>query len=110
MAGLARALASTGDRALLVTAVGAACQDALAGVAWRFLALDAETGALTDATPGAASGAIWPEPGGVLEALLASEEPQLARAHHNGGPTCDARLWSAPPRAVFGWPVASGGT
>jgi signal transduction histidine kinase len=115
MAGLAKALASTGDRALLIATVGAACREALHGDAWRFLALDAETGALTDATPGAlpsdsaaSAVVVWPEAGGVLEALLAREEPAVGRSN-GGGPTCDAALWDAPPRTVLGWPIASGG-
>jgi signal transduction histidine kinase/putative methionine-R-sulfoxide reductase with GAF domain len=107
---LARVLASTHDRALLVATAADACRDALGGTEWRFFALDLETGALRDPFAVAyAAGAVLPEPGGVLEALLAHEEPVYAREGAKGDPSLDARLWRNAPRLVLGWPVASGG-
>jgi len=107
--GLARALAATHDTDLLVACAGEACRAAVGGVAWRFLALDPLTGALTDPTSRAEDRAVLPEPGGVLEALLAHEEPVIARPGRAGDPLPDARLWPRRTRRVLGWPVASGG-
>jgi signal transduction histidine kinase/putative methionine-R-sulfoxide reductase with GAF domain len=104
----AHALVSTHDVAALIEVVGEACRAHLDGRAWRFLALDSESGALSERADGDGR-AVLPEPGGALEWLLRHETALTAVRGRAGDPACEDALWAEPPKAVCGWPLRSGG-
>ena len=80
LAEVAWACARTTDLPALIELVGAGCRDAVGGREWRFLAVQADSGALTLGAPREGARAVLPEPGGALEWLLAHETPLFARA------------------------------
>ena len=108
LAEVASVCTRTNDLPALIELVGSACRDAVGGREWRFLLVQADSGALTLGAPREGARAVMPEPGGALEWLLAHESPLIARAGTPGGPTLELPLWDEAPRAVAGWPVASG--
>jgi len=108
LAEVAWACARTNDLPALIELVGSACREAAGGREWRFLTVQADSGALTLGAPREGARAVLPEPGGALEWLLAHEVPLVAYTGTPGGPTLELPLWSEAPAAVVGWPVASG--
>ena len=108
LAEVAFSCARSHDLPALVELVGDSVSRAVGGREWRFLSVQADSGALTLGPARDGAAAVLPEPGGALEWLLSHEAPLDARAGRSGDPTLDAALWSTPPRAVLGWPVASG--
>ncbi|MEP7028248.1 MAG: ATP-binding protein [Candidatus Eisenbacteria bacterium] len=109
LAEVAYACARSTDVATHVHAAAVACQEAVGGIAWRFLALDEESGALALGVPGSDETVILPEPGGLLEWMLAHEAPVRAVAGKPGDPTIERALWTgSEPAAVQAWPLHAG--
>jgi signal transduction histidine kinase/putative methionine-R-sulfoxide reductase with GAF domain len=91
----------------LVEVVGEACRETLGGSEWRLLRIEESSGALRLGGRAHDGAIVLPEPGGVLEHLLRHERPILRPAVR--GVPIDASVWSRPPAAVAGLPLAAVG-
>jgi signal transduction histidine kinase/putative methionine-R-sulfoxide reductase with GAF domain len=111
LAELAFACANSDDLAALVDVAAEACRAAVGGRAWRFLSVDEGSGALMSGPPDAGGVPVLPEPGGLLESMLAHEAPRVAVQGRAGDPTLERALWPAgTPDAVMAWPVLASDT
>jgi signal transduction histidine kinase/putative methionine-R-sulfoxide reductase with GAF domain len=111
LAELAFVCTGSNDLAALVDIAAETCREAVGGRAWRFLSVDESSGALTAGPPGSGGPPVLPEPGGLLESMLAHEAPLLAVQGRVGDPKLERALWPAgTPDAVMAWPVLASDT
>ena len=92
LAEVAFACARSNDLPALVELVGDSVARSVGAREWRFLSVQADSGALALGPPREGAACVLPEPGGALEWLLSHEAPLDARAGRPGAPTLDRSI------------------